>query len=284
MTSSAPPAPAADGGGGPVRLRGLLAYQGTRYHGWARQPGLPTVEQEVLDALARVLGGWQGNLTCAGRTDAGVHAQGQVVHFDAPSQTDPERLLRGLNAVLPPDIRWLDLRAAPEQFDARFAALWRHYRYFATDTIPDPLQRHWVLSCRDRLDAASMDAAVAALVGEHDFRSFCKPRPGATAIREVLRCRWRREQGLVVLDCRADAFCHSMVRSVVGASLLVGSGRRPAQWLAELLHSPSRTAAAPVAPAHGLTLVAVGYPADAQLAARVFATRAQRGPHPFHER
>ena len=280
MPVDAVPAPAEPGRSGPRRFRALVAYDGTAYHGWARQAGMATVEGVLQAALARVLRVPDLALTCAGRTDAGVHATGQVVHFDAETDAADPRLLRGVNAVLPPDVRVRRIDPAPAGFDARFAALWRHYRYCVTDSVPDPLQRHTVLPVRGALDVAAMQQAVIPLLGVHDFGSFCKARQGATSVRQLQACSWRRDpSGVVVLDVRADAFCHSMVRSIVGASLEVGAGRRDPAWLAALIERPSRSAAAPVAPPQGLVLVAVGYPPDELLAARIAQTRRLRtGP------
>ncbi len=219
----------------------MLAYDGTAYRGWARQPGLPTVEAAVVTALGRVARVEQPEITCAGRTDAGVHARGQVIHTDLPAQLEPKRLRDGLNGVLPSDIRCRSAAVAEPGFDARFAALWRRYEYRVCDDVPDPLTRHCVFAVRHPLDVNAMDAAAQLLVGEHDFGSFCKPRAGATTVREILQCSWRRDgAGRAVLDIRADAFCHSMVRSVVGACLAVGTGRRSTEWVAELLAAPSR--------------------------------------------
>jgi tRNA pseudouridine38-40 synthase len=277
MPANVPPAPVAAPGGGLRRLCAVLAYEGTNYHGWARQPGLATIEQAVLAALTSVLRVDDMSLVCAGRTDAGVHARGQVIHVDVPADTDPLRLRNGLNALLPDDIRCWSVAAAPPHFDARFAALWRRYQYRVTDTVPDPLARHTVLAVRHRLDVAAMADGAQRLLGEHDFTGYCKPRPHATAVRTLLECTWRRDSdGCAVLDVRADAFCHSMVRSIVGASLQVGAGRRPPEWMHDLLAAASRAAAAPVAPAHGLVLVEVGYPAPELMAQRVAVARQLR--------
>lgn len=281
MASQVQPVPEPHLGDGLHRFRATVAYDGTRYHGWAAQPGLPTVEDELTRAVVRIVGQPSIRLTCAGRTDAGVHARGQVVHFDAAADLAPLRLCSGVNAVLPSDIRLLSVSRAPAAFDARFGALWRHYRYRITDGTPDPLLRHMVLSVRRRLDVTAMSDALRVLVGEHDFGSFCKPRAGATTVRGVRAASWSRElSGLIVLDIRADAFCHSMVRSVVGASIEVGLGRRPASWVGDLLASPSRRSAAPVAPARGLVLEEVGYPADADLATVAAAARRLRTAGP----
>lgn len=267
--------PVPDPGGGLRRYRGVVGYDGSGFHGWARQPGLATVEEAIADAIRAIARAEPVGLTCAGRTDAGVHARGQVIHFDAV-ELDAARAQRGLNAVLPPQVRIRSLEPAPPGFDARFSALWRRYRYRVCDGVPDPLERQQVLAVNGPLDVAAMDEAAARLVGLHDFGSFCKPRAGATARRTILGCSWRRIGGLAVLDIRADAFCHSMVRSIAGACLEVGLGRRPVGWPGELLAVPSRNPAAPVAPPHGLVLEEVGYPPDELLASRAAATRQRR--------
>jgi tRNA pseudouridine38-40 synthase len=267
-----------------VRIRLDVAYDGTAFHGWAAQPGLRTVEGELSAALATVLRVPEVALTCAGRTDAGVHARGQVVHADLDSLPDGdgsmERLARRLNGVLDADVRVLRAREAPAGFDARFSALWRRYAYRVADrpAAVDPLRRAHVLAWPRPVDEVAMNAAAPALVGEHDFAAFCKQREGATTIRTLVDLRWEREpDGLLVAHVRADAFCHSMVRSLVGCLLAVGEGRRPAEWAAEVLAAERRDSAVAVAPAHGLTLEEVGYPPDAELAARVEVTRARRG-------
>jgi tRNA pseudouridine38-40 synthase len=265
-----------------VRIRLDLAYDGTQFHGWAAQPGLRTVEAELAGALATVLRSDAVALTCAGRTDAGVHARGQVVHVDV-AETDlavvGDGLLRRLNGVLPPDVRVRALAQAPAGFDSRFAALERRYAYRVADTAAavDPLARHQVLTWPRPLELGPMNRAAAALVGQHDFASFCRRREGATTIRTLLELGWSRvDGGLAVATVRADAFCHSMVRSLVGCLLAVGDGRRPPEWAAQLLHASRRDPAVSVAPAHGLTLEEVVYPPDAELAGRAEVTRARR--------
>ena len=213
-------------------------------------------------------------LTCAGRTDAGVHARGQVVHadLDVAGRAGPERLARRLNGVLADDVRVRRAVEAPEGFDARFSAIWRRYAYRVADRpeLVDPLRRSQVLAWGRPVDEALMNAAAVALLGEHDFASFCKQREGATTIRTLLDLRWEREDdGLLVAHVRADAFCHSMVRSLVGCLLAIGDGRRATGWAAEVLARSRRESAVAVAPAHGLTLEEVGYPPDAELGARV---------------
>jgi tRNA pseudouridine38-40 synthase len=264
-----------------VRIRLDVAYDGTGFHGWAVQPGLRTVEGELTSALTTVLRLPTVDLTCAGRTDAGVHAHGQVVHADLDSlPQDLERLARRVNGVLDPDVRVHRLFVAPPGFDARFSASWRRYAYRVADRLDlvDPLRRSQVLTWPRPLSEELMNAAAAALVGQHDFASFCKQREGATTIRTLLDLVWSREpDGLLVADVRADAFCHSMVRSLVGCLLAVGEGRRSVSWAEDVLAAEQRESAVTVAPPHGLTLEEVGYPPDAELGARVEITRARRG-------
>jgi tRNA pseudouridine38-40 synthase len=263
-----------------VRIRLDVAYDGTGFHGWAAQPGLRTVEGELSAALATVLRVPSVGLTCAGRTDSGVHARGQVVHFDSDLSEDVERLARRVNGVLAADVRVHRAVVAPEGFDARFSALWRRYAYRVADLpeLVDPLRRGHVLAWPRPLDAAVMNAASVALVGEHDFASFCRQREGATTIRTLLDLHWSRaDDGLLVAHVRADAFCHSMVRALVGCLIAIGEGRRDVSWAAEVLAAERRDSAVAVAPAHGLTLEEVGYPPDAELGARVEITRSRRG-------
>ena len=278
-----------------MRLRIDLAYDGGGFRGWAAQPGLRTVQAEVTAALTTVLRLPEGSLrlTCAGRTDSGVHARGQVAHVDVPE--DPtigsptaarqlgqlDVLARRLNGVLDPDVRIRRVAPAPEGFDARFAALWRRYAYRIVDdaALVDPLTRNHVLAWPRRLDVAAMDRAARSLVGLHDFAAFCKHREGATTIRTLLEFGWRRtEHGQIVGHVQADAFCHSMVRALVGCMIAIGEGRREPSWAVEILTGRRRDAAVAVVPAHGLTLEEVAYPDDADLAARVRQTAARRSP------
>jgi tRNA pseudouridine38-40 synthase len=208
-------------------------------------------------------------LTVAGRTDAGVHASGQVAHVDLAEVPPAYRL----NRALPGDIRILDTRVVPVDFDARFSALRRHYTYRVSDAVVEPLQRNHIVAWPRPLDVDLLNAAARTLLGTHDFVAFCKRREGATTIRELQRLIWRRDGGILVAEVSADAFCHSMVRSLVGALLAVGEGRRPIDWPATLLTVESRSSTVTVAPAHGLILTKVDYPADADLAARAAETR-----------
>jgi tRNA pseudouridine38-40 synthase len=211
-----------------------------------------------------------------------VHALGQVAHFDFPPPlTLPEPLLlHRLSRLLPADLRARAVTVAAPGFDARFSALWRRYEYRISDaaTGVDPLRRRYVLGWPRRLDEAAMSAAAAGLVGLHDFAAFCRKREGATTTRTLLRCEVDRFGDELSCTVVADAFCHSMVRSLVGALIAVGEGRRPVDWPIALLTRTERVSEVPVAAAHGLTLVEVGYPPDDQLAARADQTRARRTP------
>lgn len=265
-----------------MRLRIDLAYDGTDFHGWAAQPRLRTVQGELQAALATVLRLPEVRVVCAGRTDAGVHARGQVAHCDVPDGTEDatvDRLVRRLNGVLPPDLRVHRVAVAPQGFDARFAALWRRYAYRIADSdaVVDPLQRRHVLAWGRPLDVAAMNQAAAPLVGLHDFASFCKQREGATTIRTLQEFSWAREaDGTVVGHVKADAFCHSMVRALVGCLVAVGEGRRAPGWAREILMAKERDPSVTVVHAHGLTLEEVAYPPDEELATRVAQTSAKR--------
>jgi tRNA pseudouridine38-40 synthase len=264
------------GGGGLVRWRLDLGYDGTAFSGWARQPGMRTVQGVLEDALGRVLRLAAVSVTVAGRTDAGVHAIGQVAHADLPPEVAEVDLTRRLNGVLPDDVRVRSARVAPERFDARFAALARVYRYRVTDGVPDPLRQHDTLAWSRPLDQVAMQSAAQRLLGEHDFAAYCRPRAGATTVRRLLRLDVERRDDLVTVTVEADAFCHNMVRAIVGALLAVGEGRRPVHWPGQVLRAGVRDSDVTVAPAHGLTLIEVRYPAVADLAARAQAARVRR--------
>ena len=273
-----------------MRIRIDLAYDGGDFHGWAVQPGLRTVQGDVESALATILRVPEVSVVCAGRTDTGVHARGQVIHTDLAdgvvtastgrSGDQPlEALVRRLNGLLPADVRVRRAVEAPPGFDARFGALWRRYAYRLVDTpaAVDPLHRSHVLVWPRPLDVGAMNEASASLLGQHDFASFCKQREGATTIRTLLELGWVRDDaGLVTATVRADAFCHSMVRSLVGCLIAVGEGRRPAAWAEDVLRAARRDPAVTVVQARGLTLEEVAYPADAGLTARAEQTRARR--------
>jgi tRNA pseudouridine38-40 synthase len=264
-----------------VRVRLDLAYDGKEFSGWARQAGRRTVQGELEEALRVVTRSPERfELTVAGRTDAGVHARGQVAHVDLPRAVwDEQRELLGrrLAGRLSQDVRVWRVREAPAHFNARFSAIWRRYAYRVSDHPGgvDPLLRGHVLWHNWPLDVAAMNEASARLLGEHDFAAFCKRREGATTIRALRELRWeRRPDGIVEGTVLADAFCHNMVRSLVGALLFVGDGHRPADWPGKVLAVGVRDSSVHVVRPHGLTLEEVAYPPDGELAAR--NTRARR--------
>lgn len=275
-----------------VRLRLDLAYDGSGFHGWAKQgqSQLRTVQAEVERALELILR-VPVELTVAGRTDAGVHAAGQVAHCDIPASSldtrsidgDPTRLVRRLARLLPEDVRVHACTFAPAGFDARFSALRRHYRYRITTHPRGALPTRvtdtatWI----HQVDLDVMQATADAFVGLHDFAALCKHRDGATTIRDLEVFEWAdvsttAEPLTFEATVVADAFCWSMVRSLVGACLVAGQGRRPADFATRLLGETARSSLVPLAPARGLSLVGVDYPDDDQLAARAASTRAMR--------
>ena len=264
-----------------VRLRLLVAYDGTDFCGWARQPGLRSVQGMLEEAIVTALRLDSIRAVCAGRTDAGVHARGQVVHVDVPvSSWDVVApvALRRLNGLLAADVRVLSVEPAAPGFDARWSALRRHYRYQVSDGVGDPLRRTTCAHHVDPLDIDRMNVASQWLLGEHDFASFCREREGTSSVRTLQRFDWvRDDDGVVTAHVTADAFCHSMVRSLVGALLPVGDGRRAIDWPAQLLAARMRDAAVTVAPARGLVLQAVDYPDDASLAEQARLARRWRG-------
>lgn len=280
-----------------MRIRLDIAYDGTHFRGWARQPELRTVQGTLEGALHRVLrGDAPPRLVVAGRTDTGVHATGQVAHVDVDDElwaaaTAPRRrheasdpvaaLARRLQGVLGAysDVAVRSARIAPPGFDARFSAVWRRYEYRISDLDSgyDPLERHRTTSVRARLDVAAMDAAARSLTGLHDFAAYCKAREEATTIRTLLEFGWTRDDdGVLVANVKADAFCHSMVRALVGACAAVGEGRLDEEDVVMLRDAGLRTSEFKVLAARGLTLTEVGYPADDLLASRAEQTRARR--------
>ncbi|MEU0985643.1 tRNA pseudouridine(38-40) synthase TruA [Streptomyces sp. NPDC005953] len=267
-----------------VRLRLDLSYDGKDFSGWAKQAGgRRTVQGEIEDALRTVTRSARTHeLTVAGRTDAGVHARGQVAHVDVPDELwaeHKEKLLKRLAGRLTRDVRIWRVAEAPAGFNARFSAIWRRYAYRVTDNPGgvDPLLRGHVLWHDWPLDVDAMNEAARRLVGEHDFAAYCKKREGATTIRTLQQFSWQRDDaGVITATVRADAFCHNMVRSLVGALLFVGDGHRPVQWPATVLAAGVRDSAVHVVRPHGLTLEEVGYPADELLAARNVEARNRR--------
>jgi tRNA pseudouridine38-40 synthase len=276
-----------------VRLRLDIAYDGTEFAGWAAQAGQRTVAGVLDEALTTVFR-IPVRLRAAGRTDTGVHATGQVAHVDVPVDALPNAyprsprvgeaeflpLVRRLGRFLPADVRVLDIARAPAGFDARFSALRRHYVY-RLSTAPygvEPRQARYVTAWPRPLDLDAMAAASRDLVGLHDFAAFCRHRDNATTIRDLQRLDWSRDGDLITAHVTADAFCWSMVRSLVGALLAVGEHRRPVSWCRDLLTATDRSSDFAAAPAHGLTLIGVDYPPDDELVARILITRDLRTP------
>ncbi|MFM7030371.1 MAG: tRNA pseudouridine(38-40) synthase TruA [Micrococcales bacterium] len=274
--------------GGLVRFRVDFGYAGTNFNGWAKQPGLRTVEGAFLEALELV---FEPDATCfgltvAGRTDAGVHAHHQVLHLDL-SQTQIKRLGRfsapdmaegairdRLNSLLDDDIRVHSVAYAPAGFDARFAATYRRYRYRIADglAVKDPIEAGNTLWTRWPLNLLAMQQAALHLIGLNDFASFCRPRPFSTTIRELREVRVVRrddENAVVEIHLLADAFCHNMVRSIVGALIAVGEGRATPAEIKARLEASDRSSSYKVVAAKGLTLMEIGYPEPEEMANQV---------------
>lgn len=290
------PAAPVFGGGGFLRVRLDLSYDGGPFNGWALQPGLRTVQGSLEEGLALIVRR-PVRVTVAGRTDAGVHARGQVVHIDLSEaewsglprghEIDPAaallRRLRGaLSRVLQDEtgaIEVHDVGLAPDGFDARFSALWRRYSYRIADGPErwDPVLRRLTLWHKSALDEGAMNEGAAALLGLQDFRAYCKPREGATTIRELQRLEFvRASDGVLVANVQADAFCHNMVRALIGSALRVGEGLESPEWLRERLLAGVRDAKSVLAAPHPLVLEEVAYPSDSELFARAELTRARR--------
>ncbi len=273
-----------------TRIRIDLAYDGSGFSGWAKQPGRRSVAGVLEEVICRVLRTTPHDVSIvvAGRTDAGVHATGQVCHVDLadtvalPQDADGlAKLTRQLNGALGSSgqVVLRAVRIAPDGFDARFSALSRQYGYRIADkgATRDPRLRHHTVWLDDRLDVGAMNQLSAALLGVHDWASFCRARPGATTIRDLQVFTWTREHdGVVVGDVIADAFCHSMVRSLVGAAVAVGTGRCGVDDVLQARDSRTRTSLWKTMPAHGLTLHNVVYPPVSELQARQHATRGKR--------
>lgn len=295
----------------PTRIRLDVAYDGTDFHGWTKQPGLRTVQGELESALSTVFSrhGPPPLLTVAGRTDAGVHALAQVAHLDLTgeqlaslsggdrvAQRRPRRagqapaagggaeaLARRLNGIagLDTDVYVSSSTVAPPGFDARFSAVWRRYEYRIADTLAprNPIARRDTLWYPAPLVVERMQEAAGALLGLHDWAAFCKARDGATTVRSLQEFSWERQpDGVLLARVKADAFCHRMVRSLVGATIAVGVGHLAPTRLVGIRRELARTSEFKVVPAKGLTLLEVGYPPDDELAARAVQTRARRGP------
>ena len=290
------PAAPVSGGGGFLRFRLDISYDGGPFSGWALQPGLRTV-QGVLEEALQLLLRRPVRVTVAGRTDAGVHARGQVVHLDVTEaewlglprghELDPAvALLRRIRGALSRGLGDLTgavevhrASVAPPGFDARFSALWRRYSYRIADgpALWDPLGRYSTLWHKNALDVSLLNEGARQLLGLQDFLAFCKPREGATTIRELQRFEFTRaEDGVIVATVQADAFCHNMVRALVGSALYVGEGAEEPGWLHERLLAKKRDARSVLAAPHPLVLEEVAYPSDDELLARAELTRARR--------
>lgn len=270
------------------RYRIDFGYDGTEFNGFAKQPGLRTVQSELVKAIAVIFGKDDSDfkLRIAGRTDAGVHAQHQVAHLDlTPIQLkrigrNPDVAGR-VNTALPSDIRVYSFDVAPAGFDARYSATFRRYRYRVADkqSFVDPLDVRYVLSVKPDLDLKIMKRAAKVMVGLHDFGGFCKPRPGATTIRRLRSVKIARDpkKGQIIeIELKGDAFCHNMVRSLVGALIAVGRGRAGVSDVATRLKSGSRAGSLKVVAAKGLSLIEVGYPKDSKMALQAQNTRKRR--------
>ncbi|MEE2521185.1 tRNA pseudouridine(38-40) synthase TruA [Pseudarthrobacter sp. J75] len=295
MNEQKPAAPVL-GGGGFLRIRLDLAYDGGPFSGWAVQPDRRTV-QGTLESALELLVRRQVRVTVAGRTDAGVHARGQVVHLDLTeaewlglnrgAELDPAvallRRLRGALSRILGDLTGAievhSVTLAPPGFDARFSALWRRYSYRIADgpALWDPLGRYSTMWHKNQLDVDLLNEGAAQLLGLQNFLAFCKPREGSTTIRELQRFEFARgEDGIIVATVQADAFCHNMVRALIGSALYVGEGAVPPGWLHERLIARKRDAKSVLAPPHPLVFEEVAYPSDDELLARAELTRALR--------
>ena len=285
---------------GSRRARLLVSYDGSSFHGFALNRDVPTVAGSLTEALEKITQS-EVHLVAAGRTDAGVHARGQVVSVDLPSRIKIDSLGKKLNALCAPHIAVRDARWVAATFHARFSAVWRHYRYtILNSATPDPFLASTAWHVHAPLDVRPMQLAADAIMGERDFSAFCRkpdaeqcddeetvndgaddesngveaadtrmPRRSksskqAPMKRFVMQANWRRNDDVVTFDVRANAFCHQMVRSLVGTFVDVGLGRRPPSDMMALIRSGRRADASPIAPPHGLCLWEVGYPAQSE--------------------
>ena len=269
-----------------TRLRIDLGYLGTNFSGWAIQPGLRTVQGSLEEALAIALRCDRSLITSvvAGRTDAGVHALHQVCHVEIPDGVKLgklDSLLKRVQGTLrTDDIALHQISLAPEGFDARFSAMSRTYEYRIDDrgSKRNPLHHLFTYRSSFNLDDAAMNEVSQALCGLHDFAAFCRPKPGATTIRHLTHFAWTRDgDGILTGSVIADAFCHSMVRSLVGSAVAVGRGRLSVDEVVELRNKGERTSAWTTMAAKGLTLISVEYPPDELVASRALDTRTRRG-------
>jgi tRNA pseudouridine38-40 synthase len=260
---------------GLIRIRGKIAYDGKDFSGWGMQPDRRTVQGDLEDAISTLLRVDRVIVQCAGRTDAGVHATAQVIHFDIAEKDAMEMkdLTYKINAILPEDISIQELEVTTADFDARFAALSRSYEYLIYQGQRNPLLRDRAHRSYLPLDVQAMNDASQSLIGLHDFSAFCKKREGATTIRTLMKFDWSElPDGLIKVELEADAFCYSMVRGLIGAVLAIGEGKFDKAWLENYLAGKEREAHVFAAPALGLTLVDVKYPAPDEYAKRIAET------------
>ncbi len=272
--------------GGFSRFRIDLAYDGTDFSGWAKQPALRTVQGEILRALEQIFGPAEDDfgIRVAGRTDAGVHADHQVCHIDLSSEQltrlgRSEFSAKRLNGLLPEDVRILSVAPAPEGFDARFSATGRSYRFLLADAgcQPDPKRSRYSLEVNGELNLDMMNQAAQKLIGLKDFGAFCKPREGATTIRELRKLEIQRLQdSLIEVSLEADAFCHNMVRAIVGSLIAVGLGKLTPKELSEIQVAAKRVSKFKVVDAKGLSLSGISYPEDSELANQAEKARNRR--------
>ncbi|MCX6437039.1 MAG: tRNA pseudouridine(38-40) synthase TruA [Actinobacteria bacterium] len=261
-----------------LRLRLDIAYDGTNFSGWAKQPDRRTC-QELLESTISKIARFKVETVVAGRTDAGVHATGQVVHVDVPENLDLEDLKYRINRIMDEDLRITNISIAPQAFHARFSALRRAYTYKILDNnqVIPPLNRADVAPWYRTLEPDLLNEASALLLGSNDFAAFCKFREGSTTIRNLEKFSWIRDSnGFLIADVVADAFCYSMVRNLVGAVVCVADGRFEPGWVVTTLKNRERISDSLVFPARGLTLYKVEYPPDAELLERVKITVAKR--------
>jgi tRNA pseudouridine38-40 synthase len=266
------------------RLRIDIAYDGTAFYGWATQPDRRTMQNLVEEAISQITRS-QVQTIVAGRTDAGVHATGQVIHVDLPDSvfgdgfSYPDFRYK-LNRILDEDLRVMKISDAPRGFHARFSALRRVYTYTILDNneVIAPLARYDVAPWYRPLDVDLMNKASALVLGHHDFAAFCKFKEGGTTIRTLEKYEWHRDsQGLLIAEVVADAFCYSMVRNLVGAVICVADGRKDPSWIQELLANKERVSDSLVFPARGLSLTRVEYPSNDELIDRARVTIGKRG-------
>ena len=260
---------------GLIHIQGKIAYDGKDFSGWGMQPDRRTVQGELENAISTLLRVDRVIVQCAGRTDAGVHATAQVIHFDIAEKDAMEMkdLAYKINAILPEDISIQELEVTTPDFDARFAALSRSYEYLIFQGPRNPLLRDRAYRSWAPLDVTAMNDASQSLIGLHDFSAFCKKREGATTIRTLMKFVWTQTpDGLIKVELEADAFCYSMVRGLIGAVLAIGEGKFDKAWLENYLAGKEREAHVFAAPAWGLTLVDVKYPEPGDYAKRIAET------------